>query len=289
MTPTLRLAHVPGAQGDNNLIGRKDMKQLLKDHEAPALLVSYVYIEAFLKIQEKYIYRDWMMDSGAYSAYNSGKEIDLHEYINACHLLKDSDPTLTEVIALDVIGSGEGSLRNAVKMKEAGVGYAMPVFHIGDDWEILKEYCKGWDKVGISCRFGESRKDSYKFYDQCFARTWPKKFHSFGWADEEVLMRYPLHCMTDEHTVLTQNGWKGRTEVKQGDYVLAFKDGTSMWEEVNCVYDYSVVDYPIIHMDNRVFSAQVTDHHRWRVHNTFKEAWEWTTTDRLNCHDRIAS
>lgn len=77
-------------------------------------------------------------------------------------------------------------------MKEAGVE-AMPVFHIGDDWEILKEYAKHWDKVGISCRFGEPLNESFAFYDQCFARVWPKKFHSFGWMDEKVVMRYPLH------------------------------------------------------------------------------------------------
>ncbi len=77
-------------------------------------------------------------------------------------------------------------------MKNNGIE-AMPVFHIGDDWDILIEYAKNWDKVGLSCRFGEPQKESYRFYDQCFARIWPKKTHSFGWVDEKMLMRYPFH------------------------------------------------------------------------------------------------
>lgn len=189
--PTIRLAHVPGAQGDNNLLGQRGV-DALPDTSLPAILVSYYYITGFLDQQEKYRYRDWMMDSGAFSAYNSGAEIDLHEYIDICHLLRKEDPTLAEIIALDVIGSGEGSLKNAIVMREAGLD-VIPVFHIGEDWGILKEYCAGWNKVGLSCRFGEPITQSYKFYDQCFARAWPKKFHSFGWMDEKMLMKYPFH------------------------------------------------------------------------------------------------
>lgn len=190
-TPVVRLAHVPGAQGDNSLLGQRGVEQIPK-HMRPALLVSYFYIKNFLARQSEYAYRDWMMDSGAFSAYNSGKTIDLETYIDFCLSLRETDQTLKEIIALDVIGDGPGSLKNSLRMKERGVD-AMPVFHIGDDWAILKEYCAGWDKVGISCRFGETITESLHFYSQCFARSWPKKFHSFGWTDEKMLMKFPLH------------------------------------------------------------------------------------------------
>lgn len=189
--PELRLAHVPGAQGDNSLLGQRGVPQLPKE-SWPALLVSYWYIKGFLERQSEYAYRDWMLDSGAFSAYNSGKPIDLQEYIDFCLDIKAKDETLVEIIALDVIGSGEGSLKNAWEMKRQGVD-AMPVFHIGEDWEILKEYGKNWDKVGLSCRFGEPVKESMRFYEQCFARIWPKKCHSFGWVGEKMLMTFPFH------------------------------------------------------------------------------------------------
>lgn len=190
-SPTVHLAHVPGAQGDNVLMGRNGV-EALPDTSLPALLVSYWYIRGFLENQHRYKYRDWMLDSGAFSAHNSGKEIDLGEYIKFCLRVKAEDKTLREIIALDVIGDGPGSLINAHNMRDAGVD-AMPVFHIGEDWAILKEYCEGWSKVGLSCRFGESIKESMCFYGQCFARHWPKKFHSFGWQGEVMLETFPFH------------------------------------------------------------------------------------------------
>jgi len=192
--PTIRLAHTDDAQGTGTLTGRKGRHEVPKIPEriAPALLVSYVYLEPFLKSQSRYCYRDWMMDSGAYSAYNSGQVIDLQAYIDKCHELLASDPTLVEIIALDVIGSAKGSLANSLKMKEAGLE-VIPVFHVGEDYGILSEYCEAFQKVGLSCRFGEPLAVSLKFYDQCFARQWPKKFHSFGWISEAMLMRYPFH------------------------------------------------------------------------------------------------
>ncbi len=192
LPPTVCLAHVPGAQGDNNLTGRNNV-EILPDSSLPALLISFVYLDAFVTNQRKYHYRNWMMDSGAYSAYNIGTTIDINKYIDTCLRLGERDKTLTEIIALDVIGSGEGSLKNATYMKAQGVTDCIPVHHIGDDWDILKEYCKNHPKVGLSCRFGEPINKSLKYYDQCFARAWPKKFHSFGWIDEKMLMKYPFH------------------------------------------------------------------------------------------------
>lgn len=168
------------------------MSPEVMDRSAPALLVSYVYLDKFRKMEHKYHYRDWIMDSGAFSAWASGKEIDIHQYIEVCKRLTVEDKRMTEIIALDVIGSDKGSLRNSLIMRDAGV-VAMPVFHLGDDWGILKEYLDGWDKVGLSCSFWDNKKESYKFYDQCFAKGWPKKFHSFGWVEEEMLLRYPFH------------------------------------------------------------------------------------------------
>jgi len=168
----------------------------------PAILISYVYLEPFLKFQPKYHYRNWCMDSGAYSAWNSGKQIDIDKYIATCHNIKAKDPTLVEIIALDVINDGKTpkavtakqSLKNALYMKEKGLD-VIPVFHYGEDYGILREYCAAFNKVGLSCRFGELVTDSLKFYDQCFAREWPKRFHSFGWMEDYIAFEYPFHSL----------------------------------------------------------------------------------------------
>lgn len=168
----------------------------------PAILVSYVYLEPFLKFKHRYHYRDWCMDSGAYSAWNSGKKIDIDKYVDTCLEIRSKDKTLSDIIALDVINDGKTSkmetakqsLKNALHMKERGVE-AIPVFHFGEDYGILAEYCAAFDKVGLSCRFGELVDDSIKFYDQCFARSWPKRFHSFGWMEDFVAVKWPFHSL----------------------------------------------------------------------------------------------
>jgi hypothetical protein len=160
--------------------------------QLPAILVSYAYYKPFARKRQGMRFRNWSLDSGAYTAWNIGKEVDLDEYISFCKRMAKSDPSLVEIIALDVIGCAKGSLKNSLKMKSEGVD-AMPVFHIGDDFGILKEYMAGWDKVGLSCRFGEPVKESLRFYDKCFAAGWPKKFHSFGWVSDKMLFDYPFH------------------------------------------------------------------------------------------------
>lgn len=189
--------------GDTKVIAAELGEQVVLELDPllhPALLCSYVYLKQFKQYQPRYYYRDWMLDSGAYSAWNSGKEIDLGQYIAVCHQLRASDPTLSEIIALDVINDGksprkdtaEKSLANALKMKAAGLE-VVPVFHYGEPMEILREYCAAFDKVGLSCRFGEEMVDSLKFYDACYHAQWPKKFHSFGWMADELVFRYPFH------------------------------------------------------------------------------------------------
>ncbi len=127
-----------------------------------------------------------MLDSGAYSAWNSGRSIDMGELIAAT-----KDPRFTESVALDVIGDADASMKNALAMKAAG-SPAFPVFHYGDPWEHLAAYKEVFGRVGLSCRFGEPTSASVAWLEQCFARAWPCCFHSFGWTGAEALARFPF-------------------------------------------------------------------------------------------------
>ena len=64
----------------------------LQTTRLPALLVSYAYLQPFLKNRHRYRFRDWVMDSGAFSAANSGKVIALADHIKTCHHLMATDP-----------------------------------------------------------------------------------------------------------------------------------------------------------------------------------------------------
>jgi len=170
----------------------------------PALLVSYYYLEPFLENRAAYRYRDWVMDSGAFSAHNSGVEIELNKYIDKCLELQQSDPTLTEVFSLDVIPkdhkpltvqhAAEQSLKNCEEMWRQGVP-AIPTFHRGEEESFLYEMAKLYPKIaigGVALLRGDQKR---LFCEQVFARVWPKKIHGLGMSSEELVLGLPFHSV----------------------------------------------------------------------------------------------
>ncbi len=191
--PTLRLAHVPGAQGDNNLLGQRGVERL-PEKSRPALLISYFYLKPFLRDQKKYAYRDWVLDSGAFSAFNSGVPIHLQDYIDCCKELLAADPTLTEVFALDVIGDWKASLKNTETMWKQGVP-AIPCFHAGEPWSALLTMAKEFPKIALGGIALAKTGKKMAWAGQCFARIWPKKIHGFGFGSENAIMSFPFHSV----------------------------------------------------------------------------------------------
>jgi hypothetical protein len=145
-----------------------------------------------LRRRKDYEYRDWALDSGAFTAYNSGIPIDLGEYKDRCGEMLASDPTLTEVFALDVIGDWKASLRNTERMWKSGVK-AVPCFHYGEPWDVLKGLAREYPKVALGGSVGKRDKD--KWAEQCFARVWPCKLHGFGFGSEKAVLALPGHSV----------------------------------------------------------------------------------------------
>lgn len=158
----------------------------------PAILVSYVYLEGFLKNRHLYDIRDWVLDSGAFSAHASGVEINLDDFIATAKELQANDPQLTEVFALDVIGDWRASLKNCEKMWGAGV-QAIPCFHVGEPWDVLLSIARDYPKIALGGAVGFRDKENWA--KQCFARVWPKKIHGFGFGSEKTIMALPFHSV----------------------------------------------------------------------------------------------
>lgn len=189
----IRLAHIDGAQGDCILQGKKGVKKLPKEL-APALLVSFFYLKPFLENQDQYVYRDWVLDSGAFSAFNSGATIDLDQYIETCLRLLKKDKTLTEVFALDVIGDHKASLKNTERMWEAGVP-AIPTFHANEPEDYLLHIAKHYPKIALGGVALKREAAKLKWAEQCFARVWPKPIHGFAFASKTAVMHLPFHSV----------------------------------------------------------------------------------------------
>ena len=189
LAPTIRLAY-GGAP--------KIVRSGLGPHEGasvkPALLVSYVYLPQFLRLRPELSFRDWVMDSGAFSAYNSGMEIRLQDYIDTCQRFIAEDPQLTEIFALDVIGDWKASLKNCEEMWKQGVP-AIPCFHAGEPWEALIEMARSFPKIALGgVAYAQSGKKLH-WAEQCFARVWPKRIHGFGYGSERQIMALPWHSV----------------------------------------------------------------------------------------------
>lgn len=160
----------------------------------PALLVSYVYLPMFQKERKNYAFRDWVLDSGAFSAHNSGDVIDLVKFGEDALKLLATDKQLTEVFNLDVIGDWKASLANSRKLVKMKVP-AVPCFHYGEPWGLLKDMAAEFPKLALGGLVGVPRNQQDAFIKECFARVWPKRLHGFGIGNEKLIMKYPFHSV----------------------------------------------------------------------------------------------
>ncbi len=162
--------------------------------QLPALLVSFFYLALWEKLQATVHFRDWVMDSGAFSAHASGDPIDLDEYMDKCEELLTTDPSLTEVFALDVIGDHKASLRNTERMWERGIP-AIPCYHVGEPEDALVEMAKTYPKIALGGAVGYRSNFKTEWATACFDRVWPKPIHGFGFGAKSCILALPWHSV----------------------------------------------------------------------------------------------
>lgn len=200
----------------------------------PALLTSFYYLKSFLKKRHEVFMRSWALDSGAFTAHNSGAAISLSDYIETATRLQKEDSLLEDVFALDVIGNSAASFANAATMTKAGVR-VIPTFHYGGNYADLKAICKDYDKIalgGMAAKLASnhgqrlSKKEKFNFIAKCFEVIWPKRVHLFGCTDETLLFSFPAESAdsTSWHLQPSRYGlWKhhGRLQGVRGGAIQA--------------------------------------------------------------------
>ena len=180
-------------------LGGKAQIEALKDWEKtdnqlPSILHSYFYLDNFLKMKDEFRYRDWVMDSGAFSAFNSGKKIELARYIDVCHNLMSEDKTLVEIYSLDVIGDHKQSLKNCDELWRNGIP-AIPCYHVGEPWDVLTSIAKDYPKIAIGGSVGLSANARMAWCRQVFARVYPCRVHGFGIGGGNQILSLPWHSV----------------------------------------------------------------------------------------------
>lgn len=194
-------------------------------------------------------------------------------------------------VTLDIIFDPKLTWESTLYLESCGIK-PMPVFHYGEDHSWFKKYIERYEYVGVGGLGQTTTKGKYvdfankTFGMVCNSRGMPQnKIHGFAMGAFDLMLEWPWYCMTEEHQVLTKTGWKGRDEIKIGELVLAYKNGKSHWQRVLEVPKFKVKNTPIIHLDNRTFSARVTSNHRWLVNK--KDTWRWRSTEELVTEDHI--
>jgi len=184
--PTVYLAHVP-------LSGPQPTLEIIDHDKAPPLLISYAFAKVWDKVRVQTRCREWVLDSGAFTALSSGKAIDLGAFIEYAQEMRASDARLAAVFALDVIGDPVASLRNTERMWEAGIE-AIPCFHLGSDWTHLQELTR-YPRIAIGGAARRSPKVKAQFAAEVFRRVWPKRIHGFGFGAQRMVLQFPWHSV----------------------------------------------------------------------------------------------
>lgn len=150
-----------------------------------------------------------LLDSGAFSAWASGAEVDIDEYIK---FIYDNQEVVSAYVALDVIPgkgmrhtpspeeveeSARASWGNLMYMEGAGLT-PIPVFHQGERFYWLDRMVKhGCEYIGISPANDRSTKAKCEWLDRVFDFLCDEdgvpcvKTHAFGATSVDIIVRYP--------------------------------------------------------------------------------------------------
>lgn len=164
-------------------------------------LESYHYISRAAVVERiRREGRKVFLDSGAFSAFTMGIEVDLPRY---CDYIRSNLDIIEHVdgqplaSVLDAIGSAEGTWKNQFAMEQLGVR-PLPCYHYGEPEEVLEYYAANYSYITIGGMVPISTQQLKLWLD----RIWPRylcnadgtaklKVHGFGLTSLPLMMRYP--------------------------------------------------------------------------------------------------
>lgn len=195
----------------NNYKPGQSRYQKLTEHEQqlvqnlPNILESYHYVG-------KQQYVDAMradgakifLDSGAFSAFTLGAEIDLPQYCDYIRrnidILRVEDGVVMASV-LDGIGDPLKTYQNQIAMEYLGAK-PLPCFHFGEDERYLEWYVQHYDYITLGGMVGKPTEQLFNWLD----RIWEKhlcdgsgvaklKVHAFGITSVKIMERYPWYSV----------------------------------------------------------------------------------------------
>lgn len=144
------------------------------------------------------------LDSGAFSAFTLGVDINLATYCEYIKRNKDIwrvEDGVVMASVLDGIGDPLKTYQNQLAMERLGAK-PLPCFHAGEDERYLEYYVQNYDYITLGGMVGSSTKQLCIWLD----RMWEKyltdgsgrprlKVHGFGITAIPIMERYPWHSV----------------------------------------------------------------------------------------------
>ncbi len=195
----------------------EETDQRLFDQIKNYRLFSYHYLTK--SSAEKHInskmYKNIMLDSGAFSAWSKNVLIDLNDYISFC---KEFLTDITHIVNLDVIPAKPGvkkipiveiersafaGFRNYKKMKKALPPTKNPihVFHQNENFKWLQRIMESSEYIGLSPANDRTTAEKIMWLDDCMKFVCTKKghplvkFHGFAVTSTRIMQRYPWYSV----------------------------------------------------------------------------------------------
>lgn len=159
------------------------------------------------------------LDSGAFSAFNSGAQINLSDYIAFCKEHKDK---FDAIASLDVIADWKASEINYNKMRQAGIDYSIHTFHIKEPFSFLEELITENDYIALGVAGTQTRweykRHLWRWLIKCFQIIQEVnpvcRVHGFGLTSDKIMYSFPFYSV-DSTTWLVARMF-GEAIVKDG-------------------------------------------------------------------------
>lgn len=156
------------------------------------------------------------LDSGAFSAFTKGVEVDIRGYCDYIKrnldIIENVDGALCASV-LDGIGDPLKTWQNQMAMEQMGVR-PLPCFHYGEDERYLEWYIENYDYITLGGMVPISTPQLFHWLD----RIWDKyltdgsgrprlKVHGFGLTTQALMERYPWYSVDSSSWVqIAANG-----------------------------------------------------------------------------------
>ncbi len=127
-----------------------------------------------------------MADSGAFSIWKRGAELDICAYMQWI-----DEHNIKLYYNMDIVGDWQNTAENQKYMEDNGYK-PIPVFHMGEPWEVLDRMVNDYELIGLGGTVGSSYGRKVTWFRQVFSRHPDGKFHALGVARESIIRQFPL-------------------------------------------------------------------------------------------------